>query len=155
MSKIPAIAVLTLFGLTAANTAQAARYTGLRIKLNDQFILNHGASDRGELSHDQVWAKLRLMRFRKKNCKNDFVIRPETNNPKRMTITGRIEFRMNSGGKANLKKLVLTRSPDKKDEWLFSAAELKRITAIRDGRLIEEESKPSAEPKPASPKPSS
>ena len=57
---------------------ETARYTGLEITIDGKDALGSGASDQGELSDDEVWAKLTAVTFGSENCAEGFELSPDT-----------------------------------------------------------------------------
>ncbi len=112
--------------------ADAARYTGLEITIDGKDALGSGASDQGELSDDEVWAKLPTVTFGAENCLDDFELSPDETNGNRITLRGDIHFRMKYGGEARLDTLRLVRVTPDSNEWKIPPLELKRITQIRN-----------------------
>jgi N-acetylglucosamine-6-sulfatase len=130
--QIQALPVIAIVILVFANSALAARYTGLEITIDGKEVISVGDGDDGSPAADEVWKRGKETVIEAKNVAEGFQLQPDETNGNRVTLKGDILFEKKHGGKAELDSLQLTRVTPGEDRWQIAELEWKRISDIRD-----------------------
>lgn len=129
------VAALAVFGFPPR--AQADRILGIIISVDGKPHLYGDDGDDGRQPPLTVWRYLASAELRPAP---DVVIAPDPSNPLTAILRGRVDIRVDYGGKAVVRKLRLVRPDVGRTRWSVAPADVERIA--RDIGLVPGEGRP-------------